>query len=114
MEADKFLWLSLTSTSSRNSHSGLDAASDKAGRAASRLLRLMVDCPSMSLIRRDEWNPEVMKAAGACRAALRRLIPYLLLGREVLSHDHSDIGLPRMVSRVALITASKAEAAWCI
>ena len=108
------LWCSPTSTSSRFCHSGLEAASDRARRAASRLLGLMVDCPNISPIRQAEWDGEAMKAAGACRAAPRKLMPPLLLGKEALSHDQSDIRQPRMVSRVSLVAASKTEAAWRI
>ena len=40
-------------------------------------------------------------------AALWRLIPPRLLGREAFSHNHSEVGPPRIASRVSLMAASK-------
>ena len=48
-----------------------------------------------------ELQEDARKAAGACREALRRLIPPRLLGSEAFNHDHSDRGPPKMDSKVS-------------
>ncbi len=84
------------------------AAEAKAGTTDSGRMPELGERPRICSTSGPAWEQEARKAAGAWREAKRKLRPPRLLGRVALSQDQSDMGPPRMDSRVSRMARSKA------
>ena len=97
--------------SSKLTHSGREAAAERAATVASMWGEGPGSHPSIFPTSVWETQVEARKAAGAWREELLRPIPPRLLGREAFSQDHSDRGPPTMDSRASRMARSNSMAA---
>lgn len=92
--------------------SGDEEAEDRAERAESKWGGWYEGRSSIASTRSLDWTEEATNAAGACRTALRWLIPPRLLGREAFDQDQLEMGPLTMAFKVSLMEWSKSLAAW--